>query len=65
MTLLKQTSERLDDKGKPFIDLYLGWSHEGKVYLVRVRPQFCKDCKLTYATAREVPVGESLDKYVD
>lgn len=65
MTLLKTLSERLDNKGKPFIDYYLGWRENGKVNLVRVRPQFYRDHYYLGLVAVDVPSGEVLEKYID
>lgn len=65
MTLLKQKSDRLDNRGIPFIDVYLGWRYEGHVYLLRVKPHFGRDYALMFSHALEVPYGETLEKYVD
>lgn len=65
MTLLKQTSERVDNHGKAFVDYYLAWVYENKVYCVRVRPQFFNNAKLLFSNAVNVPIGEPLEKYVD
>jgi len=43
LRVISEKSERLDNKGKPFTDLYLCWTYEGKDYKVRIRPQFYKD----------------------
>lgn len=65
MTLLRVVSERTDKHGKPFLDFYLAWRYEGKVYSVRVRPQFFSNQSMLHAIAIEVPQGETLEKYVD
>lgn len=65
MTLLRQVSERLDKRGNPFIDYFLGWRYEGKTYWVRVNPSFCKDYKFLCASAVNVPTGEPIVKYID
>lgn len=64
MTLLKTVSTRLDNNNRPFTDLYLGWVHDSKVYLVRVRPHWFVNLPLLLAQAVEVPQGEELEKYV-
>lgn len=64
MTLLKTTSGRLDNSGRPWIDYYLGYVYEGHVYLVRVKPQFARDYVLMFANAVNVPSGEKLENYV-
>ena len=65
MTLLKTVSERLDNKGVPFTDFYLGWvDKDGSRHLVRVRPQFWRCNSLLEANAVNVPQGEALEKYI-
>ena len=64
MTLLKVVSERKDENGKPFLDLYLGWSHDGHAYLVRVRPAFNVDYKRLVAQAVECEDIDNFMKYV-
>lgn len=63
MTLLRQVSDRLDNKGKPYLDYYLVLEYGGKNYLVRVRPQFARDYSLLFNNAIDVPKGECLEKY--
>lgn len=65
MTLLRQVSERLDNKGKPFTDYYLGWRKEGKIFVIRVRPQFYRENYYLGLVAIDVPSGEALEKYID
>lgn len=64
MKLFKQDSERLNNKGEAYIDLYLAWTYENKTYLVRVFPSFHKDYKLLASTAFRVPKGEAIEKYL-
>lgn len=65
MTLLKTVSERLDNHGVPFIDLYLGWKTEnGEFHFARIRPQFYRDNYFLLLNAVEVPKGEKLEDYL-
>lgn len=64
MTLLKQVSKRFDNKGRPYTDYFLCWIYQGRLYWVRVEPSFFKDNKFFWASAIEVPLGESFQKYV-
>lgn len=65
MKLVKQESERVRSKdNRPFMDLYLTWTYEGKNYVVRVRPQFYCDYDKLCAVASTVPVGELIEKYI-
>ena len=65
MTLLKQVSDRLDSKGRNYLDYYLGWIYEGKFCWVRVRASFIREHKYLYAVAINVPRGEPIEKYID
>lgn len=47
-----------------YLDLFLIWEHNGKVYKVRVRPQFGHDNKVLVSRAVQVPDGEPLEKYL-
>jgi len=46
-----------------YVDLYLVWDYNNKVYSVRVRPQFKLDYAKLIAQAETVPVGEPIEKY--
>lgn len=41
--------------GKTFTDLNVSWSHDGKNYLVRVRPVFARDLPLLLSHAEPLP----------
>jgi len=47
-----------------YVDLYLVWQHESKVYSIRVRPQFGREYKVLVAAAQMIPSGEPLEKYL-
>lgn len=64
MKLFKQESDRLNDKGKPFDDLFLGWVYDGKTYVVKVQPRFACDYSLLFSVAEELPKGEIVAKYL-
>lgn len=51
MTLFKKKVEK---NGKEYIDLYLTWMFEDKVYKVRVNPTFKKDYKFLVSQAVDV-----------
>lgn len=65
MTLLRQISERVDNRGRHYCDYFLGWRYDGKTYWVRIEPSFFKDKKFLYPCAVNVPPGETLAKYID
>lgn len=64
MVLLKQPSKNVDEKGRPYTDLYLGWVYEGRPYVVRVHHVFACDFDKLLAVAQLVPQGEMLEKYL-
>lgn len=41
--------------GKTYTDLNVSWSHEGKTYIVRVRPVFARDFALLLSHAEPLP----------
>lgn len=47
-----------------FLNCYLVWSHNDKVYRLKVRPTFNEDFRLMLAHAVFVPNGEPLEKYL-
>lgn len=49
LRVVSKVSERLDQKGKPFTDLYLVWTYNEKEYQVRIRPQFYTDFAKLFA----------------
>lgn len=65
MKLLKTPSDRKDPKNNPYIDLYLGWKHDGKTYCVRVRPVFACDNRKLLSEAITFEGFEELEKYLD
>lgn len=65
MTLLKTTSDRVDEKGRSYTDFYLAWRHQDKFYSVRIKPSFVNNSKLLFGEAVNVPQGEALEKYLD
>lgn len=66
MTLLKQLSERVDERGNPYTDFYLGWRNEqNQINLVRIRYVFKFDRYKLEQEVVEVPKGESFEKYID
>ena len=64
MTLLKVVSERKDENGVPYLDLYLAWKHDNKAHLVRVRPAFRVDYKRLVSQATECETVENFEKYL-
>lgn len=52
MELLKKKATR--PGYEKYMDLYLKWQHEGKDYLVRVRPVFSKNNKHLLAKAKAI-----------
>lgn len=65
MVLLKVVSERKDKEGRPYLDLYLGWSDEnGKCYIARVRPVFGCDTRRLHNLATECESIENFQKYI-
>lgn len=65
MTLLRRVSERKDNKGKNYEDVYLCWRKEGRFCFVLIKPQFVSEYGYLKSVAVYVPKGESLEKYVD
>lgn len=55
MKLVKVESKRTNKQGSPYLDLFLVWEHENKVYKVRVAPTFSRDYKLLAAEAVSAP----------
>lgn len=51
MKLVQKVSDRKDNNGNPFTDLFLVWEHDNKEYSVRVRPCFSRDYKLLLSEA--------------
>lgn len=65
MKVFKQKSERVRSKdNKQFLDFYLAWSYNGKVYSVRINPQFPRDYDKLGAIAQEIPTNEPIEKYM-
>lgn len=52
MHLWKKTSERVNEKGSHWVDLYLTWEYNGKTFCVRIKPQFLKDYGFLLAHAQ-------------
>lgn len=59
--LIKQTSIRND---KEYVNLYLCWTYQNKVYAVRIKPTFNKDFDKLVASAQNIPTGEDVEKYI-
>lgn len=64
IVLLQCESERTDESGKPYRDLYLGWVYDNKRYLVRVRPCFATDFPKLVAKAIDCESADNLEKYL-
>lgn len=62
MTLIRQEVER---NNKTYVDFFLCWKYNGKVYKLRVRPVFDCDFKYLGLTAKRISKNESIDKYVE
>lgn len=62
--LFKCTSERTDEKGRNYNDLFVAYEHNNKSYLVRVRPCFKSDLKLLLASATEIETEDNYKKYM-
>lgn len=54
MNDLKLHKDKVVKDDRVYTDLYLSWSHNNKVYLVRIEPRFPKDWKLLLANAKEL-----------
>ena len=64
MTLVKTESDRTDKRGRPYIDFYLAWRYQDKVYSVRISPCFYRDINMLFTEAVNVPKGEPFEKYL-
>lgn len=65
MKVLRQLSDRVrTTDNKPFMDYYLVWTYNNKVYSMRIKPQFGRDYDKLFANSQEVPSGEPLEKYI-
>ena len=60
--LIAQPSSR--EGFETYTDLYLCWDYNGKVYCVRVRPQFARDLKTLMGVATHIEKGETVAKYL-
>jgi hypothetical protein len=54
MANVKLLKNKVAKDDRIYTDLFLSWSHNNKVYFVRVEPRFSKDWKLLLANAEEL-----------
>jgi len=62
LSLFKCISDKTDEKGNKYTDLYLGQVYESKLYLVRVKPCFTSDYKIMIAMAKPLDNIEDASK---
>lgn len=62
--LFKCSSDRTNEKGQKYTDLFVAYETDKKSYLVRVRPCFATDLKLLMASATDIEVEDNYLKYM-